>query len=148
MPASLDVSGGVLSFAAAPGVNDYLTVGLVGNQITYHGGPSGNDVVVTVFAPDTLSLTAAPNPSTPPNTFVFTAALSQGSMATGTVTFTDTYQGVTTILGTATVSANGQAILTLAVALESGDHAITASYSGDANNAPISTTLDFVVSGP
>ena len=62
-----------------------------------------------------------------------------GSSPTGTVTFKE---GSTT-LGTATVS-NGVASFTLST-LSVGNHFITANYSGDANNAPSSTTFQVYI---
>jgi YD repeat-containing protein len=62
-----------------------------------------------------------------------------GSSPTGTVTFREG----TTVLGTATVT-NGSASLTLST-LPKGTHTITAEYSGDANNAPSTTTFQVTI---
>src|SRR5205085_1824624 len=51
---------------------------------------------------------------------------------TGTVSFTDTFNGITTSLGSASVDAStGAASLTPSATLSSGTHTITAQYSGD-----------------
>jgi sugar lactone lactonase YvrE len=93
----------------------------------------------------TTVLSASPSPSTAGQSVTLTAAVSP-SAATGTVQF---YNGATS-LGTASVT-NGQAQWTTA-ALPAGTNSLTASYSGDANNAAstsaaISQTVNKIATG-
>jgi len=76
----------------------------------------------------TTTLTAAPNPSTAGQKVTLTATVSPGN-PTGTVSFFDGAN----LLGTTSV-ASGVAALSTA-ALSAGNHSLTATYSGDANNA-------------
>lgn len=76
-----------------------------------------------------MTLTSSLNPSQFGQSVTFTAKVT-GVSPTGTVTFKDG----ATVLGTGTLNANGQAIFTTS-SLSSGNHAITAVYGGDANNA-------------
>ena len=88
-------------------------------------------------AATTTSLSVSPNPSAYGQPLILTATVSAGS---GTVTFQD---GAVT-LGTGTLSGS---VATFTVsALSVGTHALTASYSGDANDAgstsaPVSQTI-------
>jgi hypothetical protein len=80
---------------------------------------------------DTLTLTANPIEQmiTMPVTLTAQLGLTSSLVApTGTVTFFD--QSVNAQLGTAPVSANGQAVLTIS-SMGPGIHSITASYGGD-----------------
>ena len=85
-------------------------------------------------ASTTTTLTSSANPSATAQTVTFTATISP-STATGTVTFTDgaTTLGAPTIVsGTATLSTSS---------LTAGDHPITATYNGDANNLTSSSAV-------
>ncbi len=76
-----------------------------------------------------MTLTSAPNHSAPTQPVTFTVTVSGVTglpMPTGTVTFAEG----STVLGTATLDASGQANLTTAT-LAVGSHPVTASYSGD-----------------
>jgi hypothetical protein len=93
----------------------------------------------------TTVLSASPSPSTAGQSVTLTAAVSP-SAATGTVQF---FNGATS-LGTASVT-NGQAQWTTAT-LPAGANSLTASYSGDANNAAstsaaISQTVNKIATG-
>jgi len=61
-------------------------------------------------------------------------SLASGTAATGSVTFVDTFNGVTSTLGTAPLGGNAATLS--AAALDAGTHSITASYAGDATHAP------------
>jgi predicted secreted protein len=78
----------------------------------------------------TTTLISSQNPSPFGQSVTFTATVT-GASPTGTVTFKD---GATT-LGTGTLNGSGQAMFTTS-ALSFGTHSITATYNGDANNAP------------
>src|SRR5262249_19202667 len=82
-----------------------------------------------------LMSSQSPGSTNTPITFTGTVAPAFGpGTPTGTVTFTDTFNGVTTTLGTAPVNpATGQAMLTTSFPCsQEGNHTITAMYSGDA----------------
>jgi Bacterial Ig-like domain (group 3)/FG-GAP-like repeat len=99
-----------------------------------------------VSIPTSLTLSANPTQQMITMPVTFTAQLTPASSiaATGTVTFYD--QSVGAQLGTAPVSASGQAVLTLS-SIGPGVHSITASYGGDplfpaSNSNAVSVTID------
>ncbi len=94
----------------------------------------------------TLTLSANPTEQMITMPVTFTAQLGPSSFIapTGTVTFYDQSVGVQ--LGTAPVSANGQAVLTIS-SMGPGVHSITASYGGDpifppSNSNAVSVKID------
>lgn len=89
-----------------------------------------------------IALTASANPAIFGTPTTLTATInSNGSTATGTVTFTD---GSTT-LGSGTLNAGGVATLTTST-LTPGVHSIVANYAGDGNTAAsVSTALSLTV---
>ncbi len=88
----------------------------------------------------TIALTASPNPAQAGQTVTLTATVT-GFPPTGTVNFYD--GGV--LLGTGTLSGSSPDLAAFSTAsFAAGNHSITASYSGDVNNAA-STTLAAVV---
>jgi hypothetical protein len=89
-------------------------------------------------AATSLTLTSSPNPSTVGQPVTFTARVT-GNNPTGTVTFSENGR----VIGTAML-ANGVATFTIAT-LSVGSNAVTASYPGDANNAPDPETVIQVV---
>jgi hypothetical protein len=104
-------------------------------------GSSANywvDVVFANPAASTTALTSSANPSLfgQPITLTATASPASGAgIASGTVTFKDG----TTVLGTVSLDLSGQATLTTS-ALSVGTHAVTASYGGDTNFGPSTST--------
>jgi hypothetical protein len=78
-----------------------------------------------------VALASSANPAQTLSSILLTATVTDSGVtpATGTVTFTDG----TTLLGTAAVSATGQATLTVP-SLAAGNHSIVASYGGDNND--------------
>ena len=119
-----------------------LPIGVDSVTASYDGGTAflasastGPAPVTVTRAPTTLGLLGSANPSTggQPMTLTATVFPATGSGETGTVTFFD--NGLP--IGTDTVS-NGQATLTV-LAPQSGDDAITADYSGDADFIASST---------
>ncbi len=88
------------------------------------GFPNVSVLLGAVLAPTTTTLSTAPNPSMPGQPVTLTATLSP-SAATGSVRF---YDGPA-YLGSAT-AAGGQATLTFSFQ-SSGDHALSAFYTGD-----------------
>jgi large repetitive protein len=92
---------------------------------------------VVTKVPTTTTLVAVPNPalSGQPVQIIATVAPNSGKVTpTGTVTFTDTFNGQTVTLGPGTLNANGVATLTTST-LAAGTHSIVATYGGDADNA-------------
>jgi hypothetical protein len=105
---------------------------------TYGGDATNNTATATTTqvvskASPTETLTSSLNPSTFGQSVTFTATLP--SNVTGTVTF----KNGATSLGTSTV-ANGVAIFATST-LPAGSDAITATYSGDANNGTATASL-------
>jgi hypothetical protein len=96
-----------------------------------------------------IALTSVPNPSTYGTSVAFTATLSGVGTSvapTGTVTFTYTAPGSTTVvsIGSGTISTvNGAQVATINYALfPVGTNTVTATYSGDANYAAGTTAVD------
>ncbi len=86
----------------------------------------------------TTTLTSSANPSLVGSSVTFTAAVSTGTSntPTGTVAFMDG----TTTLGTGTLNESGAASYTTS-SLTAGQHAISAVYSGDANDVDSTSTV-------
>jgi hypothetical protein len=102
-----------------------------GNATLTHATFVASLTVVPVIHPVTVALSAAPNPAIASQTVRFAAAISSaGPVPTGTVAFHD---GSTT-LGSVSLN-SGVALLDTAL-LSAGAHSVTASYSGDVNSAP------------
>ena len=130
----------------------YFDPSTVGNPLEgniYVSGNTPNDdnplapmniILVGDGASFTISLTSNPNPSAFGAAVAFTAKIGAGSgVATGTVTFSDTVNGVTTTLGTVTL-AGGQAVYTTS-ALIVGVHTITATYGTNSTTASVTQTV-------
>ena len=83
----------------------------------------------TVLAASSIGLSSNLNPSVVGQSGTFTASVTPAS-ATGTVQFLSNG----TVIGTATLVSGSAAFATSSLA--QGSHSITASYSGDANDAP------------
>jgi hypothetical protein len=90
-------------------------------------------------ATTTTALTSSPNPSAVGQLVTFTARVT-GNNPTGTVTFSESGRPI----GTAML-VNGVATFMIST-LPAGSNAVTASYPGDANNAPDPETVIQVVS--
>jgi hypothetical protein len=108
--------------------------------------PSISQVVTQVTT--TTTVVAAPNPGIAGSPEAITATVkpaSGTSVPTGTVTFTDTFNGATTTLGTATLTSAGTAVINPTLA--PGAHSIVATYAGDTNDggsasAPYALTVN------
>jgi hypothetical protein len=111
--------------------------------LDYNGSSTCQSFTVINTQPTTTTITSNANPVFSANSVTFTVTVTPTSgnlVPTGSVTF---YDGSTAI-GTGTLSASGSgpsaiAGLTL-TSLPVGPQAITASYPGDTNNQPSSTT--------
>jgi hypothetical protein len=105
---------------------------------TYAGDGNFQGSSSPVPTATSVNLTASPNPSNTGQSVTLTASISVASTApapTGRVDFVDG----TTHLGSAPIS-NGVATLTTTFTT-AGSHSLTANYSGDANNAPSSSSV-------
>jgi autotransporter-associated beta strand protein len=99
-------------------------------RVTYVGGLSGHDVVLTALEPTTTTVTGTQNAPVFGQSITFTAVVSAGAgTPTGTVTFED--DGTPLANGTVNVSTIGgqqEALYTIST-LAVGDHIITAVYN-------------------
>jgi sugar lactone lactonase YvrE len=105
---------------------------------TNHATSTSAVLVEQITEVSTENLSSSVNPAASGVNVVFTATIAAvgGIVPTGTVTFKDG----STVLGTSAVDGTGTATFatsTLAV----GSHTITATYSGDRNDAPATSTL-------
>ncbi len=92
--------------------------------------------------PTTVTLSSSANPAVAGTTVTFSVTtVSAGTTPTGTITFTDTFNGATINLGTANLT-NGTASLPVTGML-TGAHTVTAAYSGDQANTS-ATSAGFV----
>jgi hypothetical protein len=101
--------------------------------VTYSGDPNYMSVSTTfpetVLAASSIGLVSNLNPSIVGQSVTFTASVTPAS-ATGTVQFLNNG----TVIGTVTLVSGTATFATTALA--QGAHSVTASYSGDANDAP------------
>jgi len=103
---------------------------------TNNTASSGTAYVNVVGTTSTTTISASTSAATPTTAVTFTAAVT-GSSPTGSIVFRDG----ATVLSTATVS-SGSA--TWSQTLASGLHVVTATYKGDATNAPSTSTSALV----
>jgi hypothetical protein len=138
--ATLGANGVATFTCSAQVVGDHAITAVYSGDGNFAGSIS-NSVSETVNMLGTsTSLLSSIDPSSYGQSVLFTATVSGGLNATGTVTFRDG----STVLGTVAIDAGGVAHLGVS-SLSVGDHAITASYSGDADNAASSASLMQVV---
>lgn len=118
-----------------------LTLGDHAITASYGGAPSFNGSVSKVFTEtitrvaSATALTASPNPSVTGRLVTLTATVSVVAPGAGTPTGTVTFFDGALLLGTGTLNVARQATLKTG-ALAAGAHALTASYAGDGNVAP------------
>jgi len=122
------LNGGTANFSTSS-----LSVGSHSLTASYPGNTNytssvSSPVTESVAQVTTTALTANPNPSVAGQNVTLTATVTPAN-ATGTVSF---YDGAS-LLGTGFLG-NGAASLT--ASFLAGNHSLTASYGGDANNAP------------
>lgn len=136
-------SAGIAALTIAPAAGSYsITASYAGTSTDLASTSSAVAVVAAPPAGTTTSLTVAPNPASTQQAVAFTAKVtSPGVAPTGTATFADgstTLAVVSLVAGSAIYSNNS---------LAPGQHTITASYSGDANNlSSTSAPVDLTVS--
>lgn len=110
-------------------------VGDLSFRITYRGGASGTDIVLTrVLTNSTVALVTSLNPTNPGRAVTFTATVAGSGGATGVPTGTVTFMEGQNLLGIVPL-VNGRATVTTNT-LTVGSFLITASYSGDGNFTP------------
>jgi Bacterial Ig-like domain (group 3)/FG-GAP-like repeat/FG-GAP repeat len=135
------------------GVGTHVLTAVYSGDTTHLGSTSGpvTVTVVSMVTPTKVQtvtmLTSSVDPATSGQSVTFTANViaGTGSVAapTGIVTFLDG----SAVLGTKTLVGSGVASFSIS-SLSVGSHAITASYSGDANSAAsVSTVLTETVTG-
>jgi len=125
------LANGVAAFstAALSAGSHSLTASYAGNATYATSTSPPVTESVGQLAATTTVLTTAPNPSTPGQNVTLTATVTPAA-ATGTVSFLDGGN----LLGTGPL-ANGAATFSTS-SLSTATHSLTASYAGDANNAP------------
>jgi hypothetical protein len=124
-----DGGNGVVSTILTPNGFQDLAVCFFGSYVTVLLGNGNGTFGAGANSPTTTTLTSSLNPSALNQSVTYTATVSP-STATGTVTFSHG----STVMGTGTLS-KGTATLVYS-ALSAGGHDLTASYGGDANDAP------------
>jgi sugar lactone lactonase YvrE len=136
---TLDV--GTLAAGVATYSTNTLAVGSHSLTAAYSGDPddagstsAGVSQLVNKAA-TSIVVSSSANPSAFGETVTFTAAVSAVSPGTGTPLGTVSFSDGTTSLGTITLSSTGFARLATS-SLATGDHSITANYSGDPNFNP------------
>ena len=115
-------------------VGSHSLTAAYGGEVLHSYAPSTSTVVMEVVNPAVTSttLTASPNPSVPGQSVTFTASV---SAVGGTVTFNDGATPLDTV-----ALAAGLASFSTA-SLSTGDHSITASYSGSADFAASTSSV-------
>jgi RHS repeat-associated protein len=129
---SAPLNNGVATFSTAS-----LTAGSHNITASYGGDAnnrsSSKSITQSVIVSSTTSLSSSANPAANGQQVTFTATV-VGSSPGGTVSF---YDGATQLNNTPTSRSGNTATASYSTkVLTSGDHNITASYSGDSNNTP------------
>jgi uncharacterized repeat protein (TIGR03803 family) len=125
------MTGGTANFATTtlkPGTRS-ITAAYAGNAMLFAASASAVLAQVVTKASTSITLTSSSNPSIAGGAVTFTAIVNPpyGGIPTGNVTFKD---GNTTL---GSVALSGNLAGYVALALSSGTHKITATYSGNAN---------------
>ncbi len=136
-------NGGTATITPALGQGSYQIVATYSGDSNNQGSASAPFPLAVVQATTTTALTIAPNPALVLTPITFTANVtSNGGAPTGSVNFLA--NGI--VIGTATLNASGVATFTTS-ALAAATYSVTASYTGDANNAvSTSSPVSLVVS--
>ena len=147
LPVTLSGNPGVGSASISTlAVGTYSVTGHYAGDNNYAQGTSAPITQTVNVAQTATALTAAPNPGIAGKAVALTATVTvtQGTATpTGSVQFSDTFNGATTNLGSATVGSNGKAVLSPVLA--PGAHAIVATYGGDKNDNGSSGSLALAV---
>ncbi len=121
---TVSTANGIATLSAGP-----FSPGTYSFTATLAGAITSQPVTVVVKATSSVTVASSANPSTAGQAVTFSAAVLPAT-AGGSVQFLDNG----TVVGTSTIGSGG-ASFTMA-ALTAGTHSITASYLGDANDAP------------
>jgi uncharacterized repeat protein (TIGR03803 family) len=140
--ATLNGSGVASITASSKGIapGKYPLIAAYSGNSSYKSSTSAALPVTIAAYPTTTSLTASPNPVTPPASVTLTATVARApggaiGTPTGTVTFT-AYSGLTEItLGTVKLNSSGVATFTASTqGIGSGFYSIFADYNGDSTD--------------
>jgi len=103
---------------------------------------SANYTLVLNMAPTSTTVTASPNPVTPPANCTLTATVTRSaSGATGHATGTVTFMTGSTAIGTANLNSSGVAVFTAATgSVPAGSYPVTAKYNGDSYDIASTST--------
>jgi hypothetical protein len=129
------------------GVGNHQLTAVYGGAAGFTGSTSAASAVTVNPAATTVTLGSSVNPAATGQAVTFTATVAVVSPGAGTPTGTVTFMDGNVVLGRFTVGAGGTATVTTSFAT-AGGHAITASYSGDANFAASSQALSEQVNAP
>jgi hypothetical protein len=151
-PLTITLSGNPATGTAATST---LPVGSYNATATYAGDSNFTSATSTLSAPQvvnqvqtTTAIAATPAQGIAGNPVAISATVTAASgtvTPSGTVTFTDTFNGATVTLGAAiALTKTGTATINPA-ALAPGTHSILATYSGDTDDAGSTATLSLVV---
>jgi hypothetical protein len=114
------------------GVGSHTVTAVYDGDFNFNeSAPSGAKVETVSKASDSIALKSSLNPSTAGQAVTFTATVHATPPGIGIATGTVTFKDGTTLLGTATLSAGVATFSTASLA--AGNHAITASYGGNAD---------------
>ncbi|MCP3469353.1 Ig-like domain repeat protein [Bradyrhizobium sp. CCGUVB1N3] len=133
------IGTGTVSGTTASLTVSSLSVGSHAITASY-GGDSNNNTasgattVTVIQATPSIALNASSTPTSNGASVALVATMTGASSPSGTVTF---YEG-STQLGSGTISGTTAILMLSSVAL--GSHTITATYNGDTNNAPVSSS--------
>jgi hypothetical protein len=142
--ATLDGTGTASLAVAFPAAGDHALSAVYSGQ--GFSAASTSDVMTETVAPapTAVGLTPSVDQGMAGVPVTFTVTVSPVAPGAGTPPGTVTIFDGTTVLGTAQLDTNGQAVFSFA--FDAGDHSLTACYGGDGNFLPgISDPLDFPV---
>jgi hypothetical protein len=124
------------------GAGQSLTASYSGDT-TFNPSVSPAVLVNISLVPSTIGLTASATSALYGANILITATVAGGAPPTGLVSFYDTYNSVSTLLGTGKLATSGPAQSAAQIAtsgLFSGAHAIVAVYLGDTASSPATST--------
>jgi ELWxxDGT repeat protein len=114
------------------GVGSHTVTAVYDGDFNFNeSAPSGAKVEAVSKASDSIALRSSLNPSTAGQAVTFTATVHATPPGIGVATGTVTFKDGTTMLGSGTL--NGGVATFSTASLATGNHAITASYGGDAD---------------
>ena len=130
------VDGSTVDFSTALlGTGNHQITAVYGGDVNFPPATSPALTQTVARGSTTTTVSASPDSSVFGQPVTFTAVVRAVATDLGTPTGTVTFAAGTTVLGTGTLDASGQAAFST-FALGVGPHTITASYSGDGNFSP------------